>query len=266
MTTVRILIVLTVVVMAATGITIASFGPNELSGYGSIVGAAGSLLAVIWFSASLWFQGVQLREQRTQLREQREQFTREFSHLQETSRREAILMAKGILDAAEQQAVRQHGGINSISELPSLYLHFTEFKSIMESDDPSVVTESVNAWMKKEGAALALMKGIKSAAEVYFRAVGISEVDYSKKPEEFVYVYGPRFWGVPFFSSLEGTATMLADFMIRLEPGREAALIAFFAATAQGVGKNILKMDKVMESLRKHREKNYPVPKIAEKL
>ncbi|MDZ4298992.1 MAG: hypothetical protein U0998_06105 [Moraxellaceae bacterium] len=263
---VRILILLSVLVVVATAASISTFTPNDLSGYGSVVAAAGSLLAVIWFSASLWLQRVQLREQQVQLEEQRLQFTREFSQLQETSRREAILMAKSILDAAEGQAIRQNGTISSISELPSLYLNFVEMKDIMESDDPDVVTRAVQAWIKKDAAATALMKGIKSAAEVYFKAVGVSEIDYTKEPEEFVYIYGPRFWSIPFFGSYEGTATILAQFMINLAPGRKAAFIAQFAATAVGGHAKILKMDKVMDELATHKTMGYPLPRIAVKL
>ncbi len=72
---------------------------------------------------------------------------------------------------------------------------------------------------------------------------------------------------MPFFGAYESTATLPADLMVRLEPGREAAYIAHFAATAvAGHSENILKMDKVMEYLRVHKEKGFPVPKIAWKL
>lgn len=235
------------------------FSANDLAGYGSMLSAGGSLLAVIWFSASLWYQARQLNEQRTQ-------FLAEFKQLQESNRRDSLVTAKSILDAAEQRAITQHGGISSSSELIAHYVNFVEFKPMLESDDPEVVLDAFRSWVKKEGAALALIKGIKSAAEVYLRSVGALEIDYAKKPEEFVYVYGPRFWGQPFFEAFQGTATILCEFMVRLEPGRNAALIAFIAATAKSISKDILHIDKVREDIRKHKERGYPLPKIAEDL
>jgi len=236
-----------------------NFSANDLSGYGSIIAAGGGLIAVIWFTASLWYQSMQLKDQKTH-------FLAQFQHLQESSRRDSLLTAKNILDAAEERAISHHGGISSSGDLLTQYINFAELKPILESNDPDVVFKACQTWIKKEGAALTLIKGIKSAAEVYFRSVGITDVDYTKKPEEFVYIYGPRFWQQPFFEAFQGTATMLCEFMVRLEPGRNAAHIAFFAATAKSIGESILHMDKVREDIKKHKANGYPLPKIAENL
>jgi hypothetical protein len=239
---------------------IVNFSTNKVSAYGSIVSAGGSLLAVIWFTASLWYQARQLNEQRTQ-------FAAQFQHLQESSRRDALQMAKGILEAAEQRAIVHHGGIASIAELGPQYMDFGELKPIMESEDPETVLEAFKIWLKKEGAALTFLRGIKSAAEVYLRSVGVvSEIDFTKPPEEFVYIYGPRFWNQPFFEQYQGAAYLLTEFMIRLEPGRTSAQLAFLAASAKSGHDKYMKMDKIHEDLRKHRERGYPLPKIAEGL
>lgn len=259
MPNIRLLVLLTILVVVAVVAAIIDIGANDLSGYGSIIAAGSGLLAVIWFTASLWYQARQLKEQKTQ-------FLAQFQHLQESSRRDSLLTAKNILDAAEERAISQHGGIASSGDLVTQYLHFAELKPILESDNPDIVLSACQTWMKKEGAALALIKGIKSAAEVYFRSVGIADVDYTKKPEEFVSIYGPRFWGQPFFEAFQGTATMLCEFMVRLESERNAAQIAFFAATAKSIGENILHMDKVREDIEKHKANGYPLPKIAESL
>jgi hypothetical protein len=254
-----ILILLSSLVALATGVAIYTLSDSQLSSYGTMVAAAGSVLAVIWFTGSLWYQARQLNEQRIQ-------FLAEFKTLQESTRRDSLLTAKSILDAAEQRAVAQHGGISSSAELITQYLNFAELKPILESDRSELVLDAFSLWMKKEGAALTLLKGIKSAAELYLRSVRAADIDYSKKPEEFVYVYGPRFWNQPFFDAFQGTATMLCEFMVRLEPGRSAAKIAYFAATAKTVGENILNMDRVREDIKKQKEKGYPIPVIAESL
>jgi hypothetical protein len=256
------LIILTVIVIIAVLASIAFVDNEALSAYGSVIGGAGSILAVIWFSASLWYQSIQLEEQGKQLKEQREHFAREFSHLQEAGRRDAILIVKGILDDAEQQAIKQNGSIKTISELLPIYAKFDECGIIINSDDVDTVAAAVTSWMKKEAPALTLMKGIRSAAEVYFRARGIDSIDYSKTPEEFVDTYGSQFWGVPYFSSLAGTAAMLAKFMMTLQPGRAAAQIAILGVTLRWGGTAGVNMDKVLEDLKDHCEKNYPVPKI----
>ena len=187
----RILILLTILVVEAVLAAKVNFNADELSGYGSILSAGASLLAVIWFSAGLWYQARQLNEQRTQ-------FLAEFRQLQESNRRDSLLTAKRVLDAAEERAIAQHGGISSCSELIAHYLDFAELKPMLESDNPEVVLAAFKSWMKKEGAATALIRGIKSAAEVYLRSIGASDIDYHKKPEEFVFIYGPRFGSSPF--------------------------------------------------------------------
>jgi hypothetical protein len=255
----RLLVLLTILVFVAVVKALTTFNGNDLSGYGSIISAGGGLLAVIWFTASLRYQSRQLQDQKTQ-------FLAQFKHLQESSRRDSLLTVKNILDAAEERAISHDEGIFSLGDLLTQYLNFAELKPILESNNPETVLNACKAWMKKEGAALTLIKGIKSAAEVYFRNAGITEIDYTKKPEEFVFIYGPRFWQQPFFEAFQGTATILCEIMVRLEPGRNAVVIAFFAAMAKSIGEHILHMDKVREDIEKHKAKGYPLPKIAEDL
>ncbi|MEW6774684.1 MAG: hypothetical protein AB1405_00145 [Bdellovibrionota bacterium] len=255
----RLLILLTILVFISVYAAIASIDINLLSGYGSIISAAAGILAVIWFSASLSYQARQIEEQRIQ-------FLAEFKHLQETNRRDALLVAKQILDTAEHAAIRNFDEISSIAELPTRYLDCPELKPILESTDHKEVLDAFKSWVKKEGGALALLQGIKSAAEVYLRGTGTADIDYTKEPEEFVYIYGPRFMQQPFFQSFQGVATMLCEFMIRLAPGRKAAQIAFFAATAKAISKDILHIDKLRQDMKAHTAKGYPLPRIAEDL
>jgi hypothetical protein len=254
-----ILIGLTILVVLATGTAIYYLSDVQLSSYGTLVAAAASLLAVIWFSGSLWYQAQQLKEQRMQ-------FLTQFKQLREEGRRNALLLARDILNATESRALAINPEIRSLSELFPAYMHFAEFKDILESDDPNVVQSAVKSWLAKEGPALALMKGLKSAGEVYFLAVGKEDVDYSKEPEEFVFVYGPQLWSLPFFEAFQVPATMLAEFMVRLEPGRKSVTIASLAAMAKLGGQKYLKMDSVREDLKAHVAKGYPLPNIAKGL
>lgn len=250
---------LSVLVVLATGAAVYYFSDAQLSSYGSIVAAAGSLLAVIWFTGSLWYQSQQLNEQRTQ-------FLAEFRHLREEGRRNALLLVRDILNTAESRALATNPEIHSLSELPALYINFVEFKDIVESDNPKVVQTAIYGWLKKEGPAVILMKGLKNAAQMYFLAIGKEDVDYSKEPEEFVFIYGPQLWTVPFFEAFQAPATMLAEFMVLLEPGRKAVTIATMAVMVKLGGERLMKMDSIRESIRVHVAKGYALPKIAERL
>ena len=59
---------------------------------------------------------------------------------------------------------------------------------------------------------------------------------------------------------------MLSDFMFRLGPGRSAALIAFFAASAKSISPGIIKMDKLRADIIKHVQNGHALPAIAEEL
>ncbi|MDA0999187.1 MAG: hypothetical protein O2807_01550 [bacterium] len=254
------LILLTILVVAATAVAIFIYrsNPNQLSAYGGIIGAAASILAVIWFTGSLWYQAQQIKEQRTQ-------FSMELRQLREDGRRNALLLSRDVLNAAESRALAI-SGLDSLSELPLQYVKFGEFKDIMESDDPDVVSAAIGVWNKKEGPAVAIMNGLKSAAEVYFVAIGKEDVDFSRDPEEFVSIYGPQLWSLPFFEAFQGMATLLAEFMVRLKPVREAVPIAATGAAAKIGGEKYLRMDKAREIIQRHLKKKYPLPKIAEGL
>ncbi|PWW81842.1 hypothetical protein CR164_08470 [Prosthecochloris marina] len=255
----RVLIGLTIFIGILVAVSIYCLDRENLSAFGSILSGAGSLLAVLWFSASLRYQSRQLEEQR-------KQFTSQYLHLQETGRRDALMVAKGILDRAEAQAIAHNGEINSIIELSNKYILCKELKPLTESTDPQVVTCAYESWMKKEGAALIFLNGIKSAAEVYLRSVGKSDVDYSKGPEDFYYIYSPLFATQPFFNTSKGTADLISEFMVQLAPGRKAADIAFFAANAKLIGPKIINMDKLRSNIKKHVEAGYKLPAIAQDL
>jgi hypothetical protein len=251
----RILVLLSALIFAVMVAAMISLNVNDLSGYGSIVQAGGSLLAVVWFSAGLWYQAKQLQEQR-------EQFSAQFKHLQHASRRDALLAAKSILDECEKRAIAT-AAISSIDELAPRYMNFVELKPILESTNPEEVTRAYQAWLKKEGAALILLRGIKSAAEVYLQSAGVDGIDYTKNPEDFVFIFGPRFFHLPYFDAFHGSAHMLTEFMVRMEPARNAAQIAFFAASAKTVAKTFIKMDKIRQDIAAHVAKGYPLPEIA---
>lgn len=253
----KVLIILTIAVILTACAMIIFIDISRLSAYGSILAASGSFTAVIWFTGSLRYQAQQLKEQR-------EQFQQEFARTHEEGRRNSLLLAKEILFTAEKRALDSNEELSSIEQIFSKYIDFSEFKVIYESVDPKEVQKAVNSWMKKEAPAIALMEGIKSAAQVYFIAIGKNDVDYSIEPEEFVSIYGCHLWQVPFFSSYKNSAVSLAEYMFNLQPGRKGVSLASLGAIATLTNKEILKMDDIHKDIAKYESSGRKIPQMAE--
>jgi hypothetical protein len=252
----RYLVLLSLAITVIVAVSIRFLDPERLSAFGQIVSGGGSLLAVLWFSAGLRYQSKQIEEQRTQ-------FKIQFDHLLETSRRDALLVAKGILDRAEEKALTQCGNINSTHEILMEYTKSTALKTLLESTDPHQVATAFTQWIKPEGVALVLMGGIKSAAEVYLRSVGTPGIDYTKSPEDFYFIFSSHFATQPFFNSVAGTAYLLSEFMVRFQPARNTATIAYFVAQSKVLDEKVIKMDTLRADIAKHVAEGYPLPEIA---
>lgn len=234
---------------------------GEYSAVGSLLAGVGSLLAVIWFSAGLFYQSRQLKEQR-------EQFLVQFNQLREDARRSALTFARDIMREAEEKALKQSPSLKSINDLTMVYvLEPWELKVLLESKDPREVQKAAQSWFSnREGPSATLLRGIKDAAEIYFRSVGRSDIDYTKEADEFVYIYGPLLWKLPYFEAYATVATLLSGFMITLQPGRKAAVLAASVAMLKASPAGWVNRDKVLENAKQHRQANLPIPAIAEDL
>lgn len=253
---IRNLVAISLVIALAIAAAVRLLDPERLSALGSILSGAGSLLAVVWFSAGLRYQSHQLDEQR-------KQFVAQFQYLKESGRRDSLALVQGILERAEERAVAGMPGIKSLTEIPGKYMDMVELKPILESENPDEVLNACANWNKKEVSAMTLLQGIKSAAEVYLRGTGATDIDYSKPADLFYFIYSPRFSNEPFFNSVSGAAHILSEIMVRFQPARDAAMIAFLAATAKTFDPAVIKMEKLREDIAKHREAGYPLPAIA---
>ena len=255
----RLLSLLSTLVVLLAVVAMVYLPSDKYAAVGSLFGAVSSLLAVIWFSASLFYQSVQLREQR-------QQFSEEFKQLRENARRSALAMAKDILQEAEKEALKSNPSVGSIDDLPRIYLLRPELKTVLESRDPVEVQEAVQVWIKKESPAISIMAGIKAAAEIYFQAIGQSNIDYSKETDEFVFIYGPLLWKLPYFQRYATVASILGELMVRVQPGRKAAFLASMVALLKTSPEGWVKKDKILEDVEKHRKAGSPLPAIAEDL
>jgi hypothetical protein len=252
----KLLILLSIIVILLAINAMIHLPSSDYSAVGSLFGAVGSLLAVIWFSASLFYQSIQLKEQR-------EQFLEEFKQLREDARRSALLLSKDILREAEERALRCNPELQSINDLTAYYLNFSDLATALKSKDPNEVLEAVKRWLKREGPAIFLLRGIKQAAEIYFHSIAKKDIDYSKEPEEFVYIYGPWLWNLPYFEPYQAIATMLCEFMISIQPGRKSVILASSVAFMKSYP-DIANKDAIFENIKKVRKDGKHLPAIAE--
>ena len=254
----RLLILLSIMVILLAVYAMTSLSPSDYSAVGSLFGAVGGILAVIWFSASLYYQSLQLTEQR-------HQFLEEFKWLREDARRNALSLSKDILREAEERALRCNQELRSINDLTAYYLNCSDLAIALNSKDPIEVIEAVKRWIKREGPAIFLLRGIKQASEIYFNSIGTTDIDFSKEPEEFVYIYGPRLWKLPYFEPYQSVTTMLCEIMITLQPGRKMVVLASSVALMKS-SPNLMKEDMILEQIKKIRQEGKHLPAIAEDL
>lgn len=230
--------------------------PNEK--YAPIISLAGTtanILAVVWFTATLLYQSRQLSEQR-------QQFALSLDQTKRSSRREALVVADGILRNGERTALSQNPSLTMLSELLPAYLDLKEMKTMLESDDPNEVVDAGKGWLKREGPAATIMNSIYTATKVYADSTGDLSFDFTKDVEEFVYIYGPIIWKLPYFQSYQGTAATLSDFMVQFTPGRKAALLAYTIAIGLSTVPEILNKEKVKKDIEIAKQKKYPLPAV----
>lgn len=251
-----LLIFITIAIVITILLILIFVNDTKASTIGSVVGGFCSLLAFIWFFAAL-------RSQSSQLENQKDQFLAEFQTLREGSRRDALIFARDVMKEAERKALNQNPKIKATTDLLTNYMDFSSLKVITESSNPHEVLEYFQTWMNTEGPAITMIKGIKSASEIYFRAIGLTDIDYSKEPEDFVYTYSPHFEKLPYFDTYYASIHMLTSFMVKLQPGRKAALLAWEVASAK-TNPKWMKVEKIREEIKTRIDSGLFIPKIAE--
>ena len=238
----RLLILITIAIVLVSINVLIHFSDTKASSIGSIVGAFGSVLAVVWFFAAL-------KSQSEQLENQKDQFLAEFQTLREESRRNALMFARDVLKDAEKEALKQNPKLNTRSDLFTNYIDFSSLGIILKSSDPNEVLEQFKVWLKIEGPAITMMRGIKSASEIYFHAIGLKGIDYSTEPEKFVFINSPHIEKLPYFDTYAGSLHLLTTWMVNLQPGRKAALLAWQVASAKTPG-ILMKEEKIREEIK----------------
>lgn len=252
-----LLIGITIILVGICFAVILCVNDTKASTIGSVVGGFGSILAFIWFFAAL-------KSQSEQLENQKDQFSTEFQTLREGVRRDALMLARDILKDAEEKALKLNPKLKSINDISTGFIDFSSLGIVLKSSNSHEVLEQFKVWMNIEGPAIVMIRGIKSAAEIYFRAIDLKGVDYSIESEDFVYIYSPHIWRLPYFDSYSGIADILSQFMVKLQPGRKAALLAFNVALAKTAPEGCMKEEKIREEIKDRKASGLFIPKIAE--
>jgi hypothetical protein len=174
-------------------------------------------------------------------------------------------MAKDILDETEKKALEKDKSLGNIDEIMLSYINSMDYiETIIESTNPQEVSDSCGKWIAHEDAAQTLMSGIKSAAEIYFKAMGKKDIDYSKEPEDFVSSYINDIGSLPYFSSYYATAVFLSGFMWGLHPTRKGLKLASYIAIAVNSSPTWkCNPDKILEEIEKHEKLGSLMPAIA---
>ena len=222
----------------------------------SLATSTASILAVIWFTATLIYQARQLSEQR-------QQFSVTIEQSKRDAQRNALVVADEILRDADNSALSQNSSLKNLSEIVLAYMNWDSLSILLKSSDAMEVVQAGKEWLKREGPAVTILKGIQTAIRVYADATADSSFDFTMDADEFVYIYGPKIWILPCFQRYQGTAHMLTEFMIRITPGRKAAIVAYTIAIGKSTSEKMLRIDKVREDIEDLRKKNYPIPEIA---
>ena len=108
------------------------------------------------------------------------------------------------------------------------------------------------------------MKGLKTRHKCT-SWLSKEDVDYSKEPEEFVFIYGPQLWTVPFLEAFQAPQRCWQSSWFCLSPG-ESSNDRIMAVMVKVGGERHMKKDSIRESIRAHVAKGYALPKIAERL
>lgn len=239
---------------------------KSIEPYSSMFSAAGSFIAVIWFYNGLKLQSKQLEKQEEQIKKQSEQFQLEFNKLKLESKRNAILVAKDILNDMEPRVTSKLGG--EIETLPSLFLNFLQYlKPITQSDDPEVVLNAVELMSKVLIPARIFLYAIREAGMCILENEGLTFKDpkaISGMPEYYIVANYDKLLYTPFISRHINTAKILADLMsyIDLEVVTHATFAALELKNQQSNIKTMI-TDEAIESMRKYNNKKIkPVPII----
>lgn len=229
---------------------------DELSAFGSIFAAAGSLIAIVWFYNSLKQQSIQLNEQRVQ-------FQLEFNNLRLEAKRSVIAIVKTILDDMEIKVSNSLKDVGKLEDLPTLFLSkvIPYLKPISESKNYETVMDAITKCSLILTPARLFLSLMKDAGIIFLDNEGMAVIDDNGQPEWFIITYQEHLNNKPFISRYLPTAILLAEFMVKID----FKALSIAGETSMALMKpNCMKEDKILKDVLEYKEKNNYLPKIAE--
>lgn len=243
-------------------IPVAIYSYSEKAGIGdlgSLMQGFSGIVAVIWFYRGLRLQSIQIEEQRKQ-----------FSGSYYLQHQDSML---SFLDKAAEKIERSYKELIESLSIPdgshlfSSYLKSMEYyKEAFESTDPNVVLEQTRLWMKIENPCIKFMSSVKDVIILHNKRLGLEEHADDIDIADYVYINSGYLFQQPFMTAYEGAVRMLSEQMMLLSKGRKAMFLALTTAMTLTAPEGIMKKDKMLEDIEKHKIKNLPLPKICEKL
>jgi len=192
---------------------------EELSAYGSIVAAAGSIVAIIWFYNSL-------QQQAQQLNEQREEFKLEFESLKLEGKRNTIALVRTLLNDMENDINTSLGEFGRLENLSEIFI--AKFFPLLEVISGSLNAGEVFGGVEEANKILYPTKNfistLKLISSLFLENEGVAQIDDSLTAEDFVLHYRERIEKMPLLSKYLPNAILLAEFMGKVdEEGIEIA-------------------------------------------
>lgn len=259
-----ILWLLTFTIILLSFLVVAFVDTDKMSAIGAVFGAAGGFVAVIWFYNGLELQSVQIQEQQKQLTEQRAQFQLEFNNIKLEAKRNALLVAREILNDMENRVQISLDGIGTINNLHVLFLNglLSHINTITSSERPKIVLDEIKEFAKVLGPARTFLYSFREAATIILENENIAITNSKDEPEWFVIGYEKYLQNRPFISRFLPVARLLS--MVMTPVKLEIISIASFAAMGL-LNPNLIEDEAIQDMVNFRNKDAKATPKIVEK-
>lgn len=255
-----------VIALAATAIYFTAADNEASANLATYISGFVSVITLVWLVAAFRIQSVELSLQRNELALQRVAVEQQAQETANSAKLASLSSINEILKKAEQDIKDNDAGIGKVSEIvPALLQGMRLWEDVENSKDPLKVQKTYGEWLKIESVARLYLLRVASAMKLYFEFHRRDlSPDYTKPPEDFVYIYQTWINKAPFLSEHSGTAAFIGQHISIVMPGIERMLLAFMVAGAKLSNPEIFK-DEALEEMRdKILERSSSLPAICD--
>ncbi len=140
----------------------------------------------------------------------------------------------------------------------------SRWNDILKSKDVFAVQRQYSEWLKIEGLARAYISSIAIALKVYLECYCQIEFESSQTDEDFVFINQMWMNKVPYLTEHSANAYLVANFLMRVQPGLKAMQLAGLVASKIAFGQDLFKSG-ALENMKKELVDNgVSIPAIAE--